>query len=206
MTDRAARKPRLFLSEYCVWAAGRKDSTGDDEGGMRTTRSIDNYKGVEMTTRFRLALLLVLASIPASIGAASLIEGGGAQSSSTAAALKTAASFHESLGGGDSTNAVRLLAPDAIILESGVRETRAEYVAHHLGEDIEFARAVSTTRKVLDTRRQDDVVWVIASSESKGRFHERQIDSRGVELMVLTRSRQRWLINAIHWSSRRSGP
>ena len=159
-----------------------------------------------MTTRFRLALLLLLASIPASIGAASLIEGGGAQSSSTAAALKTAASFHESLGGGDSTNAVRLLAPDAIILESGVRETRAEYVAHHLAEDIEFARAVSTTRKVLDTRRQNDVVWVIASSESKGRFHERQIDSRGVELMVLTRSRQRWLINAIHWSSRRSGP
>ena len=159
-----------------------------------------------MTTPSRLALLLLLAVIPASMGAASLTEWASAQSSPTTAALKTAASFHKFLESGDSASAVRLLAPDAIILESGGRETRAEYLAQHLGEDIEFARAVSTSRKVVDTRRQGDVVWVVASSVSKGRFHEREIDSRGAELMVLTRSGQRWLIAAIHWSSRRSGP
>ena len=156
-----------------------------------------------MITSFRLTMLL--ASIPVSMGATSLIELVGAQSSSSAA-LKAAASFHEFLERGDSASAVRLLGPDAVILESGDRETRAEYVARHLAEDIEFARAVSTTRKVVDTRRQGNVVWVIATSVSSGRFHERQIDSRGVELIVLTRTGQRWLINAIHWSSRRSGP
>jgi ketosteroid isomerase-like protein len=158
-----------------------------------------------MITSYNRLTLTLLALIPVSMGAASLLESKDAQSSSTAAALKTAARFHELLARGDSAGAVRLLASDATILESGDRETRAEYVAHHLGADIEFAKAVATTRQVVDTQRRGDVVWVAATSVSKGRFHDRPIDSRGAELMVLSRSGQRWLIRAIHWSSRRAG-
>lgn len=158
-----------------------------------------------MITGLKRLALALLALIPLSMGAESPIEWSGAQSSSTAAALKAAASFHEFLGRGDTTSAIRLLAPDAIIVESGELETRAEYIAHHLGADIEFAKAVPATRQVVDARRRGDVVWVVATSVSKGRFHDRPIDSRGAELMVLSRSGQRWLIRAIHWSSRRSG-
>jgi hypothetical protein len=154
-----------------------------------------------------LALVSLFALAPAvSTGADPFVESSGARDASTASALKTAASFHQFLRRGDSANAVRLLASGATILESGELETRSEYVAHHLGEDIEFAQAVTTTRGVVDGQRQGDVVWVVATSVSKGRFHDRQIDSRGGELMVLTRSGQRWLVRAIHWSSHGSAP
>ena len=159
-----------------------------------------------MIASFKVLLLTVFALIPVSTGAGSFVESSGARDAPIAAALKTAASFHQFLGRGDSANAVRLLACGATILESGELETRSEYVAHHLGEDIGFAKAVTATRSVVDAQRQGDVVWVVATSIAKGRFHDRQIDSRGAELMVLTRSGQRWLIRAIHWSSRRSAP
>jgi hypothetical protein len=38
-----------------------------------------------------------------------------------------------------------LLAPDAVVLESGSRDLR-QYAAHHLAADIEFSRAVLSQR------------------------------------------------------------
>lgn len=129
-----------------------------------------------------------------------------AQPSRTAPALATVAQFHEFLARGDSAKAARLLAPDAVILENGDRETRAEYIAHHLSEDMKFARAVPGTRTIVDARREGEVVWVVSTSVAKGRFGDRQINSQGAELMVLSRSGERWLIRAIHWSSHRVAP
>jgi hypothetical protein len=49
-------------------------------------------------------------------------------------ALTTAvARFHDALTAGDSVRAVAMLATDALVLESGAIETRAEYLGHHLG-------------------------------------------------------------------------
>ena len=58
----------------------------------------------------------------------------------------TVAEFHAALKRGDGASAMKLLAPDAVILESGFAETRAEYEAHHLPEDIRFAQTVSSTQ------------------------------------------------------------
>src|SRR5690554_4470122 len=52
--------------------------------------------------------------------------------------------YHAALASGDSAAAVSLLAPDAVILESGGFETREEYISHHLPSDIAFARAVQS--------------------------------------------------------------
>ena len=147
--------------------------------------------------------LAAVALVPLSLGLTRFAELHEVQPSSTSAALALAAQFHDLLGRGDSAGAARSLAPDAIVLESGDVETRAEYVAHHLGEDIAFARAVPSTRTIVQSRRDGNVVWITATSVSKGRFADRQIDSRGIELMVLSRSGGRWVIRAIHWSSRR---
>ena len=157
-----------------------------------------------MITRLSGLALATCFLIPLQAGSQSPATEGSA--SPTSAPLKTAASFHEYLERGDSAKAAMLLAHDAVILESGDRETRAGYVAHHLAEDIDFAKTVTTTRTVVESHRQGNVAWIVSTSVSKGRFHERQIDSRGAELMVLTRSEGRWLIRAIHWSSRRSAP
>ena len=123
----------------------------------------------------------------------------------SADAVAVATRFNDALSRGDSTTAARLLSSDAIVLESGERETRKQYLAGHLGEDIEFARSVVVTRTLADVHRQGDVVWVTTTSVAKGRFRDRDINSRGAELMVLSRAGPRWMIRAIHWSSRRAG-
>lgn len=151
--------------------------------------------------------LAVFALMPVGIGATRPMQAQTAfQPSSMEAAAATTARFHQLLARGDSAGAARLLAPDAVIQESGDLETRAEYIAHHLGADIQFAKAVPSKRTVVQTRRESDVVWVVAKSASKGTFEGRPVDSQGAELMILTRSGRGWHIRAIHWSSHRNRP
>ena len=51
--------------------------------------------------------------------------------------------------GGDASKVMQAVAPDAIFLEGGGRETRAEYETAHLPADIEFERAVAGKRGPL---------------------------------------------------------
>src|SRR5690242_11715749 len=59
-----------------------------------------------------------------------------------------AARFHAALAAGDSAAALALLASDVTILEAGATETLADYRAHHLSADIEFAKALPSQRTV----------------------------------------------------------
>ncbi len=65
-----------------------------------------------------------------------------------------------------------------------------------------FAGAVEPERSELEVTLRGDVAWVVGSSRARGTFRDREIDSRGAELMVLARHGDRWRIEAIHWSSR----
>jgi ketosteroid isomerase-like protein len=110
--------------------------------------------------------------------------------------------FHAALAEGDSAAVLRLLADDAVILEAGGLETRAEYRAHHLPEDIAFARAVPTTQGEPTVIVHGDVAWVASTSRTTGTFHDRPIDAAGAELVILARGSEGWTIRAVHWSSR----
>jgi uncharacterized protein (TIGR02246 family) len=112
------------------------------------------------------------------------------------------ARFHQALETGDSAAVLTLLAPDAVILESGGVEDVAEYRGHHLPADIEFARAIQGTRTPVQVRVRGDVAWAAATSVAQGQFRGRAINSAGAELMVLARAPGGWRITAIHWSSR----
>lgn len=127
---------------------------------------------------------------------------GATQQADSAAVAATVERYHQALSSADSAGALALLAADAVILESGGVETRAEYRSHHLQSDIEFARAIRSTRGPLRVRVQGDVAWASSTSTTQGEFRGRQINSAGAELMVLTRTPQGWRITAIHWSSR----
>ncbi len=93
-----------------------------------------------------------------------------------------------------------LLAPDAEILEMGIRENRSEYAAQHLAADIEFAQAVASIRGALIVRQEGNVAWTSLTSRSTGTFRGRAVDSENAELMVLAKNGERWQIRAIHWS------
>lgn len=123
-----------------------------------------------------------------------------AQDSAEVAAV--VARFHQALETGDSAAVLALLAPDAVILESGGVEDVTEYRGHHLPADMEFARAVRGTRTPVQVRVRGDVAWAAGTSVSQGQFGGRTINSAGAELMVLARMADGWRITAIHWSSR----
>jgi ketosteroid isomerase-like protein len=126
-----------------------------------------------------------------------------ASATDSADAVSTVTRFHEALARGDSAAAIALLDPAATILESGAVETVAEYRAHHLESDIAYARAVPSKRAPVRVWVQGDLAWTVSSSETRGEFRGRPVNSAGAELMVLARMPQGWRIVAIHWSSRR---
>jgi ketosteroid isomerase-like protein len=109
--------------------------------------------------------------------------------------------FHQALIHADRAAAVAVLSPDALILESGELQTRAEYERGHLAEDIAFASATKTHWSPLIIRQEGNVAWTTATSKTTGTFQGRKIDSTGVESMVLTKDESGWRIRAIHWSS-----
>lgn len=124
------------------------------------------------------------------------------QSSDSATVVGVVASFHAALRTGDSATALALLDRDALILESGGSESRAEYRSHHLPDDIKFARAVHSKESLLHVAVNGSNAWVASTSVVDGTFEGRQIRSAGAELVVLRRTRAGWKIAAIHWSSR----
>ena len=122
------------------------------------------------------------------------------------AAAETVDRFHKAIIAGDSTLALSLLAPDAVVLESGGIETREEFRSRHLPADIAFAQAVKSERSPMRVVVRGDAAWVTSTSTTTGEFRGRQVNSSGVELIVLSRSPQGWRIAAIHWSSRARRP
>ena len=114
--------------------------------------------------------------------------------------------FHAALTSGDSTGAMALLAHDAVILESGGVETRAEYQSHHLQGDIGYAKSMKSTRGPIRVSVRGDVAWASSTNTTTGESRGRQVNSAGAELMVLTRTAAGWRISAIHWSSRAQRP
>lgn len=157
-------------------------------------------------TRARPALLLAAAIVllaPAALRAQGHAHAHPQPASGDSAAVAAAVHrYHAALAAGDSAAALALLAPDAVILESGGVESRAEYRSHHLSADIEFARAVRSEQGPVRVRVKGDVAWASSTSTSQGQFRGRAINSAGAELMVLVRTPQGWRIAAIHWSSR----
>ncbi len=112
--------------------------------------------------------------------------------------------FHEALRTGDAEAAMKMLAPDAVILESGASQTREEYAREHLAEDIAFAKATSSTRLTVSVSREGNTGWTASTYRTSGSFEGKLVDSIGAELVILTQTPDGWRIRSIHWSSRKA--
>lgn len=138
-------------------------------------------------------------NVPAANGA----SGSVGDSSDVAAVVQR---FDALMAAGDSAGILALLAADAVVLESGGMETRAEFRSHHLPADINFARAVKGQQGPITVRVQGEVAWASSTTIMEGESRGRQINSVSAELMVLSRESGTWKIRAIHWSSRSRRP
>jgi ketosteroid isomerase-like protein len=159
-----------------------------------------------MTRLCRRVAMLLLAALALSAGPLTAQSGtaGSASDSSDVAALVRR--FDALMAAGDSTGLLALLADDAVILESGGLETRAEFRSHHLPADIAFARAVKGQQGPILVRVQGDVAWASSTTAVEGELRGRAINSVSAELMVFSRESGSWKIRAIHWSSRNRRP
>lgn len=126
------------------------------------------------------------------------IAGAQDRAADSSAVVLAVQAYHQALEAGDSAAALALLADDAVILEAGGVETRAQYRSNHLPADIAFARAVPAIRSPLEVTVQGDVAWVSSTSTSDGTYEGRAVRSQGAELVVLTRDGAGWRIRAIH--------
>jgi ketosteroid isomerase-like protein len=153
------------------------------------------------------------AGVPTLVSLVVILSGGrGAAAQSTharrpavdsAAIMGVVNGFHAALERGDSAAVSALLDQRLEVLESGDYETRDDYLRHHLGADLAFARTVRSSRQVRRIAQAGDGAWVVSTSRAAGTFAGRPVDSEGAELMVLTRTSAGWRIAAIHWSSHR---
>ena len=124
----------------------------------------------------------------------------------TAAVSAAVSAFHTGLRSGDAAAVMQVIADDALFLEAGGVETRAEYAKNHLPADIEFEKAVSSKRSPIRVVVNGNSAWASSTSEYSGTFQGRAVDSLGAELMVLSREPAGWRIRAIHWSGRARKP
>ena len=111
-------------------------------------------------------------------------------------------SFYGAMKKGDTAAAMNLIAPDAVFLESGALETRAEYEANHLPADIEFESQVTGKRGPVRVTFEGNTAWAIATTEYDGAFNGKPLSFVSAQLMVLARDAGNWRIRTIHWSSR----
>lgn len=165
----------------------------------------------QRTRRLTVALLLAAGALLATQPAAAFPRNGNGatapaspavQPGDSAAVAAVVERFQAALVAGDSATVLQLLADDAVILESGGMETRAEFRTHHLPADIAFARAVHSERDPVRVTVAGDVAWAWSTSTTHGDYNGRSVDSAGAELMVLARTPAGWRIRAAHWSSR----
>jgi hypothetical protein len=120
------------------------------------------------------------------------------------AASRTADRFHTALAAGDRAVVESLLLPDAVVLEGGKAETRAEYLGHHFGSDVAFLASVEREPLTRTTDVAGDAAWVASTSRVSGAYEGRTLDLDSAELLVLRRDAaapDRWRIAAVHWSS-----
>jgi len=125
-----------------------------------------------------------------------------AQQTEEAAVRAVVSRFHTALTSGNAAGAMAVVGADAVFLEAGGVETRAEYEKNHLPADIEFEKDVPMKRGALRVVVSGDAAWTTCTTELKGTFQGRAIDSIGTEMMVLSRTAGGWQIRAVSWSSR----
>jgi ketosteroid isomerase-like protein len=110
--------------------------------------------------------------------------------------------FHAALTKGDSVAAIAVLSNDVLVLESGVTQTRAEYLGHHLGADMNASKNSKGERTVVQVTVVGTAAYTVSNTFTPGTTAN-PAGSDMVELMVLSKTTTGWEIRAIHWSSRR---
>ena len=110
--------------------------------------------------------------------------------------------FYAGMATGQQAKVEALMLPEVQIYESGyVERSRADYTAHHLPEDIAYAKTSKTKILKRDVAEMGDVAIVTSETETVDQAGKDAATYAGTETMVLKRVNSEWRIAHVHWSS-----
>ncbi len=111
--------------------------------------------------------------------------------------------FSKALASANFDRVKSLLAPEAIILESGgVERSRDEYLDHHAKADASFLSGAHVSVLSRTARVDGNLAWVATESEIHTSKGNKPLTLLSTETMILDKSSGDWQIVHIHWSSR----
>ena len=119
------------------------------------------------------------------------------------AAVSVVDQFHAAIAAADSVRAVSWLADDVMIMESGVIQTRADYLGGHLRADMQGGQGSKSERTVMKVSIVGNAAYLVAKTVTPPSGAQGSTGSESAELIVLSSTTGGWKIRAIHWSSRR---
>lgn len=110
--------------------------------------------------------------------------------------------FNRALTTGNKDVVLAILAPDVLIVESGMAETSAaEYAGHHMPADMEFLASLERELISQQVGGEGKSAWVATRSRLHGWFKGENVDLDSTETLVMLKSGGAWRITHIHWSS-----
>ncbi len=119
------------------------------------------------------------------------------------AAEAVANAFHAALQKGDRTAALALLAPEVSIIEGGETQTRGQYAAGHLSEDIAFLQSARIKPLSLGSMPMGPTAMVGSRSEIRATHDGKPIALLSTEMLTLKQTPAGWLITRVEWASQR---
>jgi ketosteroid isomerase-like protein len=110
--------------------------------------------------------------------------------------------FHHALKNGDESTIKKILADDVIIFEGGgVERSLSEYTEHHMAADMNFLKQMQSRKLEHHIKVLGNTAVSMSRSHVKGRYKDKDIDSEGMETLLLMLTGNQWKIVHIHWSN-----
>lgn len=115
---------------------------------------------------------------------------------------KVITEFHQALKLGQNKKARSLLDDNVIIFEGGSVENSAdEYANHHMIADMKYLANMKTEVLTHSVKVIGDMAYSMSRTKSIGQIAGKDINTEGLETMVLQKNNNQWKIVHIHWSN-----
>ena len=117
------------------------------------------------------------------------------------AAETVARAFQAALQRGDREAVLALLAPDVRVSEGGHTQTRDEYAAGHLGDDIAFLKTARITPVSLGSMPMGDTAMVGSESDIQATIKGKPTTLHNREMLKLGKHGDSWKIVSVQWQT-----
>ena len=119
----------------------------------------------------------------------------------TTDAGKAVTQFHQAIQAGNKKEARSFLADNVIIYEGGrVERSADDYANHHMLADMKYLADIAIEILEHEVSVLGNIAYSTSRTKLTGDVKGKQINSEGMESMILQKIESKWKIVHIHWS------